>query len=139
MIEEDITCDPSPTHRRKDDYREEETSVWATATGATVALKQSERMVDSARFRALIGALVIFAPLTLALSKNDLYPYATPGSNTLKLDPSGQLASVEAILKTPIVFYDNVYNAIFVSIVPFFFFSMLHHKNKKILNSYFSK
>ncbi|XP_051169856.1 nidogen isoform X3 [Leptopilina boulardi] len=72
-------------------------------------------MVDSARFRALIGALVVFAPLTLALSKNDLYPYATPGANTLKNDPSGQLASIEAILKTPIIFYDNVFNSIFVN------------------------
>ncbi|XP_033230470.1 nidogen-like isoform X2 [Belonocnema kinseyi] len=71
-------------------------------------------VVHSARFRALLGALVVFAPLTLALSKNDLYPYAT-GSNTLTIDPSGQLVSSEAILKTPIVFYDKVYNAIFVN------------------------
>ena len=82
-------------------------------------------MVHSARFRALLAALVVFAPLTVALTKNDLYPYATPGFNALKVDPSGQLVSIEAILKTPIVFYDKVYNTIFVSKFIFILFSII--------------
>lgn len=68
------------------------------------------------RWSVLLGlALALIAPYTAALSKNDLYPYAAPGSLVLESDPNRMLISAEAILKTPIVFYDKIYNSIFVS------------------------
>ncbi|XP_015172869.1 PREDICTED: nidogen-2 isoform X3 [Polistes dominula] len=59
--------------------------------------------------------LFLFVPSYYALSKNDLYPYNVPGANALEYDANGILQSIEAILKTPIVFYDKVYNNIFVN------------------------
>lgn len=62
---------------------------------------------------ALVGALL--APFAAALNKNDLYPYTTPGSSILQSDANGLLLSAETILKTPIAFYDKIFNSIFVS------------------------
>ncbi|XP_070160368.1 nidogen isoform X1 [Polyergus mexicanus] len=68
------------------------------------------------RWSVLLGlALALIAPYTTALSKNDLYQYAAPGSLVLESDPNRMLISAEAILKTPIVFYDKIYNSIFVN------------------------
>ncbi|XP_047349033.1 nidogen-like isoform X1 [Vespa velutina] len=75
-------------------------------------------MARDARFNDVSClALVIFllVPSLHALSKNDLYPHNVPGTNILEYDTNGILQSVEAILKTPIVFYDKVYNNIFVN------------------------
>lgn len=97
--------------------RQEETS-WPSRT---VALRQSERMARgaTARCSALLGplalVLALIAPFTAALSKNDLYQYTGPSASTLQTDSNGMLMSAEATLKTPIVFYDKVYNSIFVS------------------------
>ncbi|XP_060821543.1 nidogen-like isoform X2 [Bombus pascuorum] len=62
---------------------------------------------------ALVGA--ILAPFAAALNKNDLYPYTTPGSSILQSDVNGLLLSAETILKTPIAFYDKIFNSIFVN------------------------
>ncbi|KAK9309648.1 hypothetical protein QLX08_000853 [Tetragonisca angustula] len=64
---------------------------------------------------ALTLVLAILAPFAAALSKNDLYPYATPGSSILQSDVNGFLLSAETILKTPIAFYDKIFNSIFVN------------------------
>nr|XP_050849041.1 nidogen-like isoform X3 [Vespula vulgaris] len=75
-------------------------------------------MARDARFNDVSClALVIFllVPSLHALSKNDLYPHNVPGANILEYDANGILQSAEAILKTPIVFYDKVYNNIFVN------------------------
>jgi len=70
----------------------------------------------AARWSVLLGslalALALIAPFTIALSKKDLYQIK--GSNVLKID-NGMLMSAEVFLKTPIVFYDKIYNSIFVS------------------------
>lgn len=99
--------------------RQEETS-WPSRTA--VALRQSERMArDAARWSVLPGLLalialaLIVAPFAAALSRNDLYQYTGPGSSALETDPNGMLMSAEAALKTPIAFYDKIYNSIFVS------------------------
>lgn len=99
--------------------RQEETS-WPSRTA--VALRQSERMArDASRWSVLPGLLAlialapIVAPFAAALSKNDLYQYEGPGSSALETDPNGMLMSAEAALKTPIAFYDKIYNSIFVS------------------------
>lgn len=79
------------------------------------------------RWSVLLGlALALIAPYTAALSKNDLYQYAAPGSLVLESDPNRMLISAEAILKTPIVFYDKIYNSIFVSTDSDFFFFFLN-------------
>ncbi|XP_072765184.1 nidogen isoform X3 [Anoplolepis gracilipes] len=68
------------------------------------------------RWSVLLGlALVLIAPYTAALSKNDLYQYTGPGALALESDPNRMLISAETILKTPIVFYDKIYNSIFVN------------------------
>lgn len=71
----------------------------------------------AARWSVLLGslalALALIAPFTAALSKKDLYQYV--GSSVLETDSNRMLISAEAILKTPIVFYDKIYNSIFVS------------------------
>ncbi|XP_017755220.1 PREDICTED: nidogen-2 isoform X3 [Eufriesea mexicana] len=59
--------------------------------------------------------LVLFGPFNAALNKNDLYPYATPGSFILQTDVNGMLLSAETILKTPIAFYDKIFDSIFVN------------------------
>ncbi|XP_043521391.1 nidogen isoform X5 [Frieseomelitta varia] len=64
---------------------------------------------------ALTLVLAILAPFAAALNKNDLYPYATPGSSILQSDVNGYLLSAETILKTPIAFYDKIFNSIFVN------------------------
>ncbi|XP_012216144.1 nidogen isoform X3 [Linepithema humile] len=73
----------------------------------------------AARCSALLGplalVLVLIAPFTAALTKNDLYQYTGPGASVLETDQNGMLTSAEAILKTPIVFYDKIYNSIFVN------------------------
>ncbi|XP_071641916.1 nidogen isoform X3 [Temnothorax longispinosus] len=70
------------------------------------------------RWSILLGSLALvlalIAPFTVALSKRDLYQYTGPGSNTLETD-NGMLISAEVLLKTPIVFYDKIYNSIFVN------------------------
>lgn len=63
---------------------------------------------------SLALVLALIAPFTVGLSKKDLYQYAGPGSNVLETD-NGMLISAEVSLKTPIVFYDKIYNSIFVS------------------------
>lgn len=74
----------------------------------------------AARWSVLLGSLALvlalIAPFTVALSKRDLYQYTGPGSNVLQTDNNGMLISAEVFLKTPIVFYDKIYNSIFVSI-----------------------
>ncbi|XP_076766279.1 nidogen [Xylocopa sonorina] len=60
-------------------------------------------------------ALALLAPFAAALHKNELYPYLTPGVSILQTDPNGWLMSAEATLKTPIVFYDQTFNSIFVN------------------------
>lgn len=73
----------------------------------------------AARWSVLLGSLALvlalIAPFTVALSKRDLYQYTGPGSNIVETDSNGMLLSAEAILKTPIAFYDKIYNSIFVS------------------------
>ncbi|XP_029175623.1 nidogen-2 isoform X2 [Nylanderia fulva] len=64
----------------------------------------------------LLGlALALIAPYTTALSKNDLYQYTGPGTLALESDSNRMLISAEANLKTPIIFYDKIYNSIFVN------------------------
>ncbi|XP_046820938.1 nidogen-like isoform X3 [Vespa crabro] len=75
-------------------------------------------MARDARFNdvsCLALVILLLVPSLHALSKNDLYPHNVPGTNILEYDTNGILQSVEAILKTPIVFYDKVYNNIFVN------------------------
>ncbi|XP_015113339.1 nidogen-2 isoform X5 [Diachasma alloeum] len=62
----------------------------------------------------LLLAFLIF-PSALGLSKDGLYPYTGGGAETLQVDQNGQLTSAEVQLKTPINFYDKVYNSIFVN------------------------
>lgn len=73
---------------------------------------------------ALVGALL--APFAAALNKNDLYPYTTPGSSILQSDVNGLLLSAETILKTPIAFYDKIFNSIFVSTPVYIFFFFIY-------------
>lgn len=114
----DTVAQPVEEQRRAKTIRgpaREETS-WPSRTA--VALRQSERMArGSVRWSVvLLGlALALIAPYTAALSKNDLYQYTGPGTLALESDPNRMLISAEAILKTPIVFYDKIYNSIFVS------------------------
>ena len=72
----------------------------------------------SVSWPALVLALI--APFAVALNKNDLYPYSIPGTSILQTDPNGLLLSAETILKTPIAFYDQIFNSIFVSRIHFF-------------------
>ncbi|EGI61610.1 hypothetical protein G5I_10175 [Acromyrmex echinatior] len=69
------------------------------------------------RWSVLLGSLALvlalIAPFTVALSKRDLYQHTGSDSNVLETDNNGMLLSAEAILKTPIVFYDKIYNSIF--------------------------
>jgi len=71
----------------------------------------------AARWSVLLGslalALALIAPFTVALSKKDLYQ--VKGFNVLETDSNKMLMSAEVFLKTPIVFYDKIYNSIFVS------------------------
>ncbi|XP_018315632.1 nidogen-2 isoform X2 [Mycetomoellerius zeteki] len=71
------------------------------------------------RWSVLLGSLALvlalIAPFTVALSKRDLYQHTGQGSNVLETDSNGMLLSAEAILKTPIVFYDKIYNSIFIN------------------------
>ncbi|XP_018351269.1 PREDICTED: nidogen-2 isoform X2 [Trachymyrmex septentrionalis] len=71
------------------------------------------------RWSVLLGSLALvlalIAPFTVALSKRDLYQHTGSDSNVLETDNNGMLLSAEAILKTPIVFYDKIYNSIFVN------------------------
>ncbi|XP_011879579.1 PREDICTED: nidogen-2 isoform X3 [Vollenhovia emeryi] len=73
----------------------------------------------AARWGILLGSLALvlalIAPFTAALSKRDLYQYSGSGSNVLETDSNGMLLSAEASLKTPIAFYDKIYNSIFVN------------------------
>lgn len=95
--------------------RQEETS-WPSRSA--VALRQSERMARGVRWSVLPGLLALTAligPFAAALTRNDLYQYTGPGSHVLETDLNGMLMSAEAVLKTPIVFYDKIYNSIFVS------------------------
>ncbi|XP_034945839.1 nidogen isoform X2 [Chelonus insularis] len=61
-----------------------------------------------------ILALVIFTPV-FALTKDNLYPYTGSTSRYLQTDPNGQLLSAEVQLKTPISFYDKIYESIYVN------------------------
>jgi len=82
-------------------------------------------MARGVRWSVLLGlALALIAPYTAALSKNGLYPYVDPGSLVLESDPNRMLISAEAILKTPIAFYDKIYNSIFVSTDSNFFLNI---------------
>ncbi|XP_015431695.1 PREDICTED: nidogen-2 [Dufourea novaeangliae] len=74
-------------------------------------------MTRRARFSVLrlVAVVAVLAPFVAAITKNDLYPYATPGSSFLQTDPNGMIVSAETILKTHIAFYDKIYNAIFVN------------------------
>ncbi|XP_014478375.1 PREDICTED: nidogen-2 isoform X2 [Dinoponera quadriceps] len=66
----------------------------------------------------LLGLLAVaglIAPFAAALSRNDLHPYMGPGAYVLQTDPNGMLTSAEAILQTPVVFYDKTYSSIFVN------------------------
>ncbi|XP_076672085.1 nidogen isoform X2 [Andrena cerasifolii] len=73
-------------------------------------------MTRRARFSVLwLAAVAMLAPFAGAISKNDLYPYAVPGAGTLQTDVNGLLLSAETNLRTPITFYDKIYNAIFVN------------------------
>lgn len=69
------------------------------------------------RFRILVflQALAILAPGATALSRENLYPYTIPGTKTLQTDSNGQLLPSETKLKTPIVFFDRIYENLFVS------------------------
>ncbi|XP_011060884.1 PREDICTED: nidogen-2 isoform X3 [Acromyrmex echinatior] len=71
------------------------------------------------RWSVLLGSLALvlalIAPFTVALSKRDLYQHTGSDSNVLETDNNGMLLSAEAILKTPIVFYDKIYNSIFIN------------------------
>ncbi|KZC09876.1 hypothetical protein WN55_00522 [Dufourea novaeangliae] len=73
-------------------------------------------MTRRARFSVLrlVAVVAVLAPFVAAITKNDLYPYATPGSSFLQTDPNGMIVSAETILKTHIAFYDKIYNAIFI-------------------------
>ncbi|CAK9821012.1 Ndg [Anthophora plagiata] len=77
-----------------------------------------ERMTRRARFLSVLWSallLALFAPFAAALTKNDLYPYATSGSTFLQTDTDGSLISAEVILQTPIVFYDKTFKYIYVN------------------------
>ncbi|XP_078048205.1 nidogen isoform X4 [Augochlora pura] len=63
----------------------------------------------------LVAVVALLAPFAAAISKNDLYPYGTPGSMNLQTDANGMLLSAETALRTPIAFYDKIYNSIFVN------------------------
>lgn len=78
-------------------------------------------MTRRARFNVLrlVAVVALLAPFAAAITKNDLYPYATPGSSILETDANGMLTSAEITLKTPIAFYDKIYNMIFVSRITF--------------------
>lgn len=69
----------------------------------------------SVSWPALVLATLVIAPFAVALNKNDLYPYSIPGTSILQTDPNGLLLSAETILKTPIAFYDQIFNSIFVN------------------------
>ncbi|KAG7213656.1 hypothetical protein KM043_002901 [Ampulex compressa] len=64
---------------------------------------------------ALLALLALITPFAATLSRNDLYPYTGPGSSVLETDVNGLLVSAEAILKTPVVFYDKIYHSIFIN------------------------
>ncbi|XP_076650087.1 nidogen isoform X4 [Halictus rubicundus] len=74
-------------------------------------------MTRRARFAVLrlVAVVALLAPFAAAITKNDLYPYATSGSSILQTDTHGMLLSAETTLKTPIAFYDKTYNFIFVN------------------------
>ncbi|XP_076628478.1 nidogen isoform X5 [Colletes latitarsis] len=74
-------------------------------------------MTRRARFSVLWLAAVValLVPFAAALSKSDLYPYATPGTSILQSNVNELLVSAEVTLKTPIAFYDKIYNYIFVN------------------------
>ncbi|XP_076380705.1 nidogen isoform X3 [Megalopta genalis] len=63
----------------------------------------------------LVAVVALLAPFAAAISKNDFYPYGTPGSSNLQTDANGMLLSAETTLKTPIAFYDKTYSSIFVN------------------------
>lgn len=69
-----------------------------------------------ARMVLLLALVAILGPFVVnALSKDDLYPYNGIGSSTLESNAEGQVASVEVRLKTPISFYENIYDTVYVS------------------------
>ncbi|XP_076174255.1 nidogen isoform X2 [Ptiloglossa arizonensis] len=74
-------------------------------------------MTRRARFSVLRLAAVValLAACVAALAKTDMYPYAIPGTSMLETDTNGLLLSAEIKLKTPIAFYDKIYNAIYVN------------------------
>lgn len=97
---------------------------------SAVALRQSERMTRAARITVLwLATVALLGPFAAALSKTDLYPYATPGSSILQPDVNGLLLSAETILKTPIAFYDRIYNSIFVSRIQLWFGDGFRERN----------
>lgn len=71
-------------------------------------------MENNQKFIFSILAL-FFLPTVISLSKENLYPYTGPGSQYLQTDSNGQFVSIEVQLKTPISFYDKIYNNIFVN------------------------
>ncbi|XP_012258472.2 nidogen isoform X1 [Athalia rosae] len=58
----------------------------------------------------LQGSFVVHAIL-----RQDLYPHDGIGSSLLELNAEGQLESVEVNLKTPITFYESIYETVFVN------------------------
>ncbi|XP_066603007.1 nidogen isoform X2 [Prorops nasuta] len=62
-----------------------------------------------------LALVALLMPFVAAISKNDLYPYTGSNANILQPDANGILISSETTLKTPIAFYDNIYNKIFVN------------------------
>ncbi|XP_031781812.1 nidogen isoform X2 [Nasonia vitripennis] len=70
-----------------------------------------------ASFGAL-GALLVLVLATIqadALSRNELYPYTTPGAASLQSQPDGMVRTAELMLQTPIKLYDKEYKSIFVN------------------------
>ncbi|XP_012271445.1 nidogen-2 isoform X2 [Orussus abietinus] len=72
-------------------------------------------MARGASFFKIFFVVGILASRSSALSKDEFYPYTFSGSASLEADPDGQLRSAETVLKTPVVFYDKVYNTLFVN------------------------
>lgn len=69
----------------------------------------------AAHYGALLVIAIVILPPAFGITKESLYPYSGGGSQHLQSDNNG-IMSVEVQLKTPIAFYDKVYNSIFVSI-----------------------
>lgn len=68
--------------------------------------------------RSTLLPLLLFLGLTSALQRGFLYPHGRGVPDQI-LPPQDDVSSPEVFLKTPIVFYNDVYTSVFVSIDDF--------------------